>query len=362
MYENISVIVPSLNPDDKLRQVVDGLVEEGFTDIILVDDGSDEEHRKVFQEMSARYPEHVAVLTHDVNHGKGRAMKTAFSHVLEHRQDSLGVVTVDGDNQHKPADVAACVKKMTESQDAVVLGCRDFSLPQVPWKSRNGNKITRNVVRFVCGLKVSDTQTGLRAIPVKLLPTMLQVRGERYEYETNMLLEMGDRSIPCVEVPIETVYIEDNQSSHFHAVRDSIRIYAVILKFLLSSLISCVVDLVVFRIALGLLPATVAVAVASGTTIAGIIARIISSVVNFCVNRRAVFHAENSATKSLVRYYLLAICQLGCSLGLVALFVTVLRVDSDWVKTLIKALVDIFLFFISFRIQRSWVFAGREEK
>ena len=102
----ISVIVPSLNPDEKLVNVVKSLKEKGFNDIILVDDGSDDNHKVAFVEAS-KY-EGVSVLVHEVNKGKGRALKTAFKYFLENRPDYEGVVTVDGDNQHKAEDVLKC--------------------------------------------------------------------------------------------------------------------------------------------------------------------------------------------------------------------------------------------------------------
>ncbi len=355
MFDDISVIVPSLNPDEKLGQVADALIEEGYTDIILVNDGSDELHSPVFDEIKNKYPDNITVLTHEVNKGKGRAMKTAFAYVCDNRPGSKGAVTVDGDNQHRAKDVTSCVKAMLE-KDALILGCRDFSLPQVPFKSRNGNRITRAVFKFVCGIDVSDTQTGLRAFPGWMLPRMIEIDGDRYEFETNMLLVAGKEGLPYGEVPIETVYIEDNKSSHFHPFRDSARIYFIIFKFAASSIISCVLDLAVFRIALAFMPE--AFAAAKGTTIAGIIARVISSAANFTINKKAVFKSDSKVGRSLVRYYILAVCQLGLSLGAVGGLVTLLGVTSDWLKTLIKMVVDVILFFVSFRIQRAWVFAG----
>ena len=356
MYDNVQVIIPSLNPDEKLFRTAQGMIEKGFTDVILVDDGSDEKHSGEFDRIKESFPDKVTVLVHEVNKGKGRAMKTAFEYVLSKRPDSLGVVTVDGDGQHTPVDAAKCIDAMVEKK-AFIIGCRDFSLPQVPFRSRLGNVITRNVFRYVCGIKVSDTQTGLRAVPASLLEYMTHVDGDRYEYETNQLLKIGSDSIPYSEVPIETVYIDDNQTSHVHPLRDSARIYGVILKFAASSVLSCIIDLVAFRVILFFIPAIISEA--SRGTIAGTVARIISAACNFIVNKKAVFGHSGNTGKSALRYTILALCQLGASLGLVALLTTVLRVNSDWLKTLLKAVVDTCLFFVSFKIQRNWVFKNK---
>ena len=353
MYDKVQVIIPSLNPDEKLMKTACGMIEKGFTDVILVDDGSDGEHSREFEKIREEYPDNITVLVHEVNKGKGRAMKTAFEYVLKERPDSLGVVTVDGDGQHTPDDAARCIDTMIEKK-AFIIGCRDFSLPQVPLRSRLGNVITRNVFRYVCGIKVSDTQTGLRAVPASYLEYMTHVDGDRYEYETNQLLKIGSDRIPYSEISIETVYIDDNQTSHFHPLRDSARIYGVIFKFAASSVLSCIIDLVAFRLILAFVPAVISEA-ARGT-VAGVAARIISAICNFVINKKAVFGHSGDAAKSAVRYTILAICQLAASVGLVALFTGLFGIDSDWLKTLVKAVVDTCLFFISFKIQRSWVF------
>ncbi len=353
MYQNVQVIIPSLNPDEKLMKAAAGMIEKGFTDVILVDDGSNEECRKEFEKIKEKYPDNITVLVHEVNKGKGRAMKTAFEYVLKERKDSQGVVTVDGDGQHTPEDAAKCIDKMV-SEKCFVIGCRDFSLPQVPMRSRLGNVITRNVFKYVCGIKVSDTQTGLRAVPYSLLEYMINVDGDRYEYETNQLLRIGSDKIPYTEVSIETVYIDENQTSHFHPFRDSARIYGVIFKFAASSVLSCVIDLVAFRVILAFIPKMLDAALRS--TIAGTLARIISAVCNFVINKKAVFGHSGDTGKSAVRYAILAVCQLAASLSLVALLTVCLGAENDWLKTLIKAIVDTVLFFISFKIQRNWVF------
>ena len=228
---NVTIIVPSLDPDEKLNQVVDGLLAEGFRDIVLVNDGSHDDRLEPFRQ-AAEHPE-VTVLTHEVNKGKGRAMKTAFAWCLEHRPDIDGVITVDGDNQHRPGDVRRCAEAMLEDPGKVWLGVWDFSLEHVPLRSRFGNTVTRTVVRLACGSRITDTQTGLRAIARKHLPLMCRIEGERYEYETQMLLDLHDEKVGIGEVIIDTVYIDENQTSHFNAFRDSWKIYKIIFRHML---------------------------------------------------------------------------------------------------------------------------------
>ena len=226
--EAVAVILPSLNPDAKFSRVVDGLVEDGFQHIIIVDDGSDAEHQLWF-DRAAGHPQ-CTVLHHGVNKGKGRALKTAFAHVAEKLPELKGVITIDGDGQHLLPDIIACADRMIENADKVVLGCRDFDQPGVPPRSVAGNKTTNRLFKLFYGITISDTQTGLRAIPQQFLPRFLEMEGERFEYETNMLLQMKKQNIVFLEQPIATVYDPEDYSSHYNAVKDSWRIFKIMAK------------------------------------------------------------------------------------------------------------------------------------
>lgn len=347
---DITIVLPSLNPDDKMVNTVKGLLEYGFHDIIVVNDGSDGQHLEPFARVS-EYSE-CTVLVHDRNYGKGHALKTAFRYCMEHRPESPGVITIDGDGQHHPKDIYACGQAMLEQKTKVVLGSRIFTGPEVPKKSRFGNQLTRNVFRLFCGIRITDTQTGLRAIPAAYLPSIASYRGERFEYETNMLLEMKTDGIPFIEVPIQTIYLEENASSHFHPVRDSIKIYGVILKFGLSSLVAALIDLgmfTLFSFLLGLygVPDTYLIFIAT------VLARIVSSLCNYLINRKLVFRSGDR--NAIIRYYILCCIQMLVSASLVSL-VNHLFIADVGGKTIIKAIIDTLLFFISFRIQKEWVF------
>ena len=361
--KNISVVLPSLDPDDKLITVIDGLLETGFTDIILVNDGSKPENLHYF-ETAATHPE-VHLLHHEVNRGKGAALKTAFTWFLENRPDAAGVVTVDGDNQHHPADTKACSEQMMRS-NKVVLGCRDFSLPHVPPRSRMGNNITCGVFKIMVGMTISDTQTGLRAIPTHAVKAFLTFKGDRFEYETNMLLAMKEQCIDFEEVKIRTVYIEENKSSHFRAVRDSWRIYKLILahffRYTLSSLLSAVVDEGVFTLLSWLLQNTLTGLLL--TAVPTITARVVSSLLNFFVNKKVVFHSNVGTGKAMLRYYALAIpmllAQLGLTHGVYLLFS--ISGSQTVLRAVIYAMIMVVLYFASFMIQQRWVFAGRKKE
>ncbi len=226
--ECLAIVLPSLDPDNKFDRVVEELVKEGFTQIVIVDDGTGPEGQGHF-EKAAAYPG-CTVLHHQGNKGKGRALKTAFRHVLEQLPDVKGVITIDGDGQHLTEDIIACGERMLREGNKVILGCRDFDQPGVPPRSVAGNKTTSRMFRLFYGIRLSDTQTGLRAIPRDFLADFIRIEGERFEYETNMLLKMKKRGILFLEQPITTVYDPEDYSSHYNALKDSWRIFRVMFK------------------------------------------------------------------------------------------------------------------------------------
>ena len=337
------VVIPAYQPDEKLLNTVKDLREQTDYKIVVVNDGSRESCEPVFAALEAQ-KDRVTVLRHEVNRGKGAAMKTGFAWIKEHCPDTDGIVTVDADGQHLVKDVKNVCREWAAHPEALVLGSRRFT-GNVPLRSRLGNGITRGVFALSTGVKVYDTQTGLRAFGVARVPEMLAMAGERYEYEINQLLYATKEQIPIREVTIDTVYIEDNSSSHFHPVRDAWRIYKMILMFVASSLMAAIID---YALVLLLSPFF------SALLWPTLIARVIRSLTNCFVNGKVVF--EGMTGKSVLKYYILAVfiyvANLGLLTGLTALHLPL------WIA---KLLVELVLYPISFYMQRRFVFA-KEKK
>ncbi|MFA6807507.1 MAG: phosphodiester glycosidase family protein [Eubacteriales bacterium] len=351
---NLTAIIPSLNPDEKLLQVVSSLIDNNFKHIIVIDDGSEEKHKCFFDKIEKLSP--CVVLRHEKNCGKGVALKTAFQYYLEKNTTDIGVVTVDGDNQHRAEDVFQCAQVLNENPNALVLGVRSFKNTDVPLRSRLGNKLTSLIFKFVCGLKISDTQTGLRAISNENILKFLDVIGDRYEYETNMLLETQNSNISIIEVKIASIYIENNKNSHFRPIIDSWRIYKTLIKFIFSSMASFIVDILMFWLLHMLLPISSSVYL---ILVASLGARSVSSILNYSINHKIVFAgSSNSRLAVIIRYYLLCVLQAGASFY--GVYLLSLRIQGNIV--LLKIVVDTVLFFISFYIQREWVFQKKTSK
>ena len=336
------VVIPAYEPDEKLLRVVAELKRDTDYAIVVVNDGSSEAAEPVF----AALPEGVTLLRHAQNRGKGRALKTAYEYIAAHFPQSEGIVTVDADGQHLPADVVRVSEDWEAHPETLVLGSRRFT-GTVPWRSRAGNAITRVVFRLSTGVSVYDTQTGLRAFAVSRIPMMLEMRGERYEYEINVLLYATRQHMPIREVTIETVYIADNASSHFHPMRDSWRIYKMILLFAASSLLAAAVDYVLV-LSLSALFAKQA----QGLLWSVLLARVISSFLNYMLNRKLVF--EDCSRRSVFRYYLVAAGIMAANYGLLSLISRVMPL------ALAKLLVELALYPLSFYLQRRFVFARGE--
>ncbi|MGD6831750.1 glycosyltransferase [Sutcliffiella halmapala] len=345
LKENVTILIPAYNPDDKLTTLVKEIIENRFSKIIVVNDGSKSECNKIFVDLSILEP--CTVIHHSVNKGKGGALKTGISYFLENFKESKGIVTVDADGQHAVEDIVKTAEKLYEKENSLVLGVRDFSSQDIPFRSKFGNLVTKSVVNFACGIKISDTQTGLRGIPRSFAGTLLNVSGDRYEYEMNMLLECKSHNIPMEEVKIRTIYIDENDSSHFNPIVDSIKIYSVFFKFIFSSLGSFVVDILLFTVLTMLLKNVLPIAFIIVSTI---LARVLSSLFNYTVNKNVVF--KSGSKNTIQKYFTLSVVQMLTSAALVQLVYFSIGEGEVW----IKIVVDSILFLISFVIQREWVF------
>lgn len=341
------MIIPALNPDEKLLELLEKLKAEGFLPPVLVNDGSSPACEMYFETAREKYQ--CTILEHEENKGKGRALKTAFSYLINDDQCKYAV-TIDADGQHKPEDVLQCVlaAQQLENKGKIIFGCRNFDEPHVPAKSRIGNKSMCFLMRFTCGMMLSDTQTGLRVFPKKYLSKLLEIAGERFEYETNMLVDIQRENLPYDEVKIKTVYMQNNRSSHFRPIKDSLIIIRPFLNFLMSSIGSSMIDLVAFTLLFWLingLPEREAIWIAT------IAARALSGGCNYMLNRHRVF--GQGGRKSPVKYLTLCVLQMCMSAALVAAVYGMIGIGASF----IKIVVDVCLFFLSYRIQREWVFS-----
>ena len=216
-------IIPALNPDDKLIELVNEL-KNSFKDIIIVNDGS--ESSDIFNKING-----CIILTHDVNKGKGAALKTAFDYYLNNLSSKyLGVITIDSDGQHLPVD-AIEMSNILAKEDKFILGTRLFNTKTTPFRNKLGNRITSRVFKWIYKVYIKDTQTGLRGIPNRLIKILKEVEGNRFEYELNVLIKLVKMKEEIIQHDIKTVYLKNsNKKSHFKVLKDSYQIYKIMLN------------------------------------------------------------------------------------------------------------------------------------
>lgn len=220
-------IIPALNPDEKLIKCVEELIASGFEKIIIVNDGS--EDLKIFDEISKK--DECVILTHEINRGKGCALKTAFKYYKENLINKYeGVITLDADGQHQVSDVINISNVLADNK-LFILGTRLFNTKETPTRNKMGNRITSVLFKKLYGVYLKDTQTGLRAIPNHLIDLHINTHGERFEYEINALIDLVKAYEKILQIDIKTVYLQDsNKKSHFNPFKDSYRIYKIMFK------------------------------------------------------------------------------------------------------------------------------------
>lgn len=348
MVNDVCLVVPAYNPDEKLfLDFLDKAVKE-FSNIIVINDGSNENCDSIFSKIESQYST-VRILKHSVNLGKGRALKTAFNTYLNEYPNCIGIVQADCDGQHCIEDVLSCANSLKENQNCLILGARNFDEKDVPLKSKYGNKLTRWIFKLFIGITIKDTQTGLRGIGNELLKQFISTFGERYEYETNILIDCKTNNIEIKEVPIQTIYIEKNQTSKFNPIKDSLMIYKLFAKYIFSSLSAFVIDIILFSIFINLFT-NINLDDKTKILLATISARIISSLYNFKINAKMVF--KNMTKSSYIKYAILVVIQMFVSAFGVAYFSKIIGIDL----TGVKIIVDMVIFMVNFVVQREFVF------
>ncbi len=339
---SVAIIIPAYRPGPELIETVDALLPDGLP-IIVVDDGSGGDFHERFGLCDAKRG--VVLLRHETNRGKGAALKTAFRYVLENLPDVSTVITVDADGQHHPDDVRSVAKKAVELPESIILGAREFG-PDVPARSRFGNVLTRMLYRVLLGQSLSDTQTGLRAIPRTFLPTLIAIPSMRYEFELDGLIAAKHANRRFAEVKIQTIYTNNNESSHFRPVRDSMRISMVLVRFAAASLLTAIVDNLVFA----------ACFYTTGTLwLSQVAGRSVAVIVNYSLARRAVFHSKAPHREVAPRYLALV-----ATVGITSYFLIAWLARANIMPVLVaKIVVESILFYGNFLIQRDRIFTAK---
>ena len=250
----IVILIPAYNPEQRLVNIVRELAQRTECPIVVVNDGSDAGLTEVFESIGTING--AEVVLNAINLGKGAALKHGINFALTHFPNVQGVVTADADGQHAIGDIVAVVEELRANPKCFVLGARKFG-PETPFRSKIGNEVSRVVYRVLLGLRLRDTQTGLRGLPLLLAAAALTIRSNRYEFETEQLTLAAAMRLPIREVPIANIYENQNSSSHFNPIFDSARIYFVVIRYALSSIATSLIDLAAFLVLNSVLPSVI---------------------------------------------------------------------------------------------------------
>jgi len=339
------ILIPVYEPDMKLIRLLEVIGETGRgIKVLLVNDGSGPQYDAIFDRAAALG---CAIIGHRTNRGKGFALKQGFEYV-ERFYPGHDVVCADCDGQHSVIDILRVASEIKTHRDAIVLGSRQFT-GRVPLASRFGNAVTRVVFARATGHRLYDTQTGLRGYPASMLPWLRTVRGERFEYELSVLLQAAEAGVTIQELPVETIYLEGNASSHFRPLVDSARVYAPLVKFSLSSLSAFALDVVLLLVMTAL----------TGNLLASVVtARVVSSTFNFFWNWRLVFdHGQGrSSAACAMRYFALVAAIMAANYA--SMYALYEQLGADLLPS--KLLTEAGLFIASYQIQKRFVFARRD--
>lgn len=342
-FSNIAIVIPVFEATKQLKSTVEDILLMEPAEIIIVDDGS----TKISAEdvLIGIGNKKITILRHQENKGKGSALKTAFKYCLSVKSNLQGIITMDADGQHLTKDVISVQSTASSSPKSIVIGSRDFKSKNVPLRSQFGNLLTRFIFKVVTGIFIQDTQSGLRFIPLEYLSIILKIKEDRYDFELAMLTKLSNLRINIIETRISTVYIDNNQSSHFRPIIDSTKVYIVFLRYCSVSLSSAIFDFAIF-IALFLLNNSV--------FLSTYIARVFSSAYNFTVNRKFTFKANNfNSLKNQIFWYFFATF---ISASLSASILSFFEVLSVFNLLALKALVDSSIFTLNFVIQHFFIF------
>ena len=339
----VPILIPAYQPAQALEQLVSALLAGGAEAIVLVDDGSGAEFAPRFENLARL--DHVHLVRHAVNLGKGAALKTGMNFALVSFPSCRGVVTADADGQHDPADILRVAARLRSESGTLLLGVREFKGP-VPWKSRFGNTITRGLLYLLAGQRLADTQTGLRGIPAPLMAHLLRVPSTGYEFELDMLMACKYQGCPIAQIPIRTIYEDGNKGSHFHPIFDSMRIYFLLLRFSVLSLLTAILDNLIFAVSLGY---------TGSIGESQFLARLVAMTFNYAGARGAVFHSRQRHAVVLPKY--VALVAVNGLLSYALLETLHLRLGLHAIPS--KLIAEGILFIANFAIQRDFVFTRR---
>ena len=344
-----ALLIPIYEPTDRVLPFLKQFKQEEFDVFVVVDDGSGEKYQEIFAAVEKETV--FSVISYPENHGKGHALKTGMRYLVEHYPDLDHIITADGDGQHRHDDIIRVASRAKEAGSAVVLGARDFR--KAPPKSASGNKWSARYFHLASGVKITDCQTGLRAIPKEAFDLALYTYGERFDYEMNFLLP-ASREFGLDEVIIETIYEDENKGTHFRPVKDSLLIMRTPILYILIGILCFTLDLVAFHL-LRTLVFTDAQTNALSLLYCHLIPFLPIFFLDYILLSKVVFHHKGAFHQAFYKFFVLSLT----SMLTVFLFVWGMSFATG-LLTLMKALIGIVFGCFKYMLNLMVTFANRK--
>lgn len=214
MSERIVVIIPALNAAPTLGDVV-AAARRQLEPVLVIDDGSSDATGDAARNAGA------IVIRHDVNRGKGAALKTGFAWALENGFD--GVITLDADGQHLPSEIPKFVREREARGADLIIGGRAHLFGGMLPRRRMANRFSAWTISIAAGTRVTDSQSGFRFYSARLLRT-LKLRTNGFDMESEVIVRAGRHGLPIVTIPIELGFVNGITTSHYKPLKDTLRI------------------------------------------------------------------------------------------------------------------------------------------
>ena len=356
MESNAVIVIPALNPPSSFVSYAEALRREGFSRIVVVNDGSRTDKLPVFFKLKRLG---VTVVDHPHNRGQGAALRTGFQYYLDHFQgQSDGVITLNADRQIPPSDVVRIASSLHNEQAmgsfALVVGTRNLEGKNVTDYDYNMGGVMKLLYHMLMGVRLNDPLSGVFGIPDLRVRQCLEIGSDGYAYATSMT--MSFEKIGFLQVPVSYANYEEGVEPAFRKIPDTIRIlYTIFKKFIVYSITSVgasILDVIMFGIFHSITFRGNPMAIIYST----ICARVISASVNYLLTKHFVFHFKSDSaqetTKSAGAFFVLTAMQCICS----ALIVSAMKMLLGGSAVGIKVIVDTTLFFVSYKIQHKYIF------
>lgn len=228
------IIIPAYEPDGELVRLVNKLCNHNL-EIVVVDDGSGENYKDIFAAISDK----THIVTLEKNCGKGAALKAGMRYIKEKLPECEYFITCDADGQHRPQDVLRVSEQLHKGNN-FVLTVRQRK-GKIPLRSRVGNDLSKIVYTLLTNRYLSDNQSGLRGFSRSNLDWLIEVEKNNYDYEMNVLYYAAKMGLKITTLTIDAIYIENNASSHFNPIADTVKIYKSLFTLARGTLFSLLV-------------------------------------------------------------------------------------------------------------------------